>query len=120
MNCSKCQAPIAPGETREHQGKTLCEDCYMDALSPPRFCDPWADYAAKSSMKTNAPIELTSSQTTILSLIKECGEVSRWDLIDKLKERLPAQDVERECATLKRMGKIAIQRKNQEAVISLE
>ena len=120
MNCTTCKAPIAPEEAREHQGKTLCEDCYIDALSPAKFCDPWADYAAKSAIKHNQTTDLSPNQTTILSMIKDCGEVSRADLTEKLKDRIPAGDVERECAALKRMGKIAIQRKNQQPYISLQ
>lgn len=44
MLCQKenCQAEIEEGEGREFQGKLLCDDCYMDALSPVRICNPWA------------------------------------------------------------------------------
>ena len=31
--------------------KKLCDDCYMDALSPTKTCDPWAVYTAKSIQK---------------------------------------------------------------------
>lgn len=120
MNCTTCQTPIAEGDERDHQEKTLCEDCYMEALSPPRFCDPWADYAAKSALKNNISMDLNSNQVNILALVKACGEVSPMDLIDKLKAKIPPQDVEGECAALKRMGKISIQRKNHGHVISLE
>ena len=48
MICDKCQDNIEEGEERELHGRTLCEDCYMDTLSPPKACDPWAVHSAKS------------------------------------------------------------------------
>ena len=42
MNCDKCGSEMKNGEETEHHGQLLCEDCYMDALSPARTCDPWA------------------------------------------------------------------------------
>ena len=47
MNCDKCQSPILENEAHEHCGQTLCDECYMDALSPARSCDPWAIHSAK-------------------------------------------------------------------------
>lgn len=41
MQCDRCKNVIEEGEEREHAGRILCEDCYMDALSPARTCDPW-------------------------------------------------------------------------------
>lgn len=47
MLCHRCHMPVEEGEQREHGGEVLCEDCYMDVLSPPRKCDPWAVYTAR-------------------------------------------------------------------------
>ncbi len=47
MLCQRCQKQVDESDVRYHAGKTLCEDCYMDALSPPRACDPWAIYTAR-------------------------------------------------------------------------
>ncbi len=46
--CQRCGSSIPKGEDREYFGKILCEDCYMDAISPTRTCDPWAVHSAKS------------------------------------------------------------------------
>ena len=43
----RCGVHIESGEEREYTGQMLCEDCYMDALSPVKTCDPWAVYTAK-------------------------------------------------------------------------
>jgi hypothetical protein len=34
MKCEGCGAAVSPGDEREHCGQVLCEDCYMDVLSP--------------------------------------------------------------------------------------
>ena len=48
MKCDRCSAAVQEGEEREHHGEILCEDCYMDVLSPAKACDPWAVHSAKS------------------------------------------------------------------------
>ncbi len=48
MICERCNISIKEGEEKKHKGKTLCEDCCMDILSPKYKCDPWATYCAKS------------------------------------------------------------------------
>jgi len=48
MVCEKCGKQINSGDEMHYSGKTLCEDCYIDTLSPTRTCDPWAVYTAKS------------------------------------------------------------------------
>ena len=34
MNCDKCQTQIPESEAHDHCGHTLCDDCFMDELSP--------------------------------------------------------------------------------------
>ncbi|MBF0526155.1 MAG: hypothetical protein HQK56_13800, partial [Deltaproteobacteria bacterium] len=51
MQCARCQETIEEMEAREMHGQTLCEDCYMSALSPTRTCDPWAVHSAKNRLK---------------------------------------------------------------------
>ena len=46
--CAKCGSAYDPAEAREHLGQMLCEDCYLDAMSPTKVCDPWAVHTAKS------------------------------------------------------------------------
>ena len=46
--CAKCGAAFDPAEAQEHLGQILCEDCYLEALSPTKICDPWAVHTAKS------------------------------------------------------------------------
>jgi len=108
MKCHKCQQTIRQEEQHEHAGNILCEDCYIDVLSPTRFCDPWADYSAKSFEKHGTKNTLTEPQEILLHLIKEIGKASPMDLIERLQGRITPSEGERECATLLRLGKIKI------------
>lgn len=102
MKCDKCNALIQSGDEREHMGQTLCEDCYMDALSPVKACDPWAVYSAKSmSGKSSA---LTKLQEKILDILKETRGIELAPLAEKLGLELSA--LEREMATLRHMEKL--------------
>ena len=42
----KCGGLVPGGDERDHYARTLCEDCYMAALSPSRACDPWSVHSA--------------------------------------------------------------------------
>ena len=105
MKCEKCQSDVTPENQKEHNGQILCEDCYMDALSPPRACDPWAVYAAKSfSESGTGNVSLNQAQQSILNLLKTSGDTSVDDIANGL--HLKPADVEREIATLRHMEKI--------------
>jgi hypothetical protein len=106
MNCQKCKDLIEPGEERQHLGRTLCEDCYMDMLSPPRTCDPWAVHTAKSCIEQTGPgmNQLTELQRSILELLEKSGGGEPGWLADQL--GLKATDLERELAALRHMEKI--------------
>ena len=105
MICDKCKNTVKAGEERERYGQTLCEDCYIDALSPAKTCDPWAVHSAKSfSQKEGADIELTETQSMILKTLKACGGTEPKRLSEKL--QIKPSDLEREIATLRHMEKI--------------
>ncbi len=107
MRCAKanCQAEIEEGEERDFHGQMLCEDCYMDALSPARTCDPWAVRSASLAKESGETTEQSGSlQQKILDVIKKSGGVSVADLAVRLSVR--QADVEREIASLRHMEKI--------------
>lgn len=119
MECSICKESIEDGDEREHNNKILCEDCYIDVLSPAKFCDPWADYAAKSFAKNNPESALSQNQILIMDTIRDRGEVDPLFLAEQLKDKISPQDGERECAALHRMGKILIQNNNGNVILKL-
>jgi len=105
VKCDKCHDPLDPGEEREYHGRILCEDCYMDALSPPRTCDPWAVHSAKSFAKeAGTPAPLNPTQKRILNFLEGTGGVEPKVLSERLQIR-PA-DLEREIATLRHMERV--------------
>ena len=105
MICDRCEEDIKEKEEREYHGRILCEDCYMDCLSPVKACDPWAVFAAKSfSRKDGAAVELTETQSAILEILKETGGVTPEVISERL--RINPADLEREVATLRHMEKL--------------
>jgi len=39
MKCQKCNVEVPAGDEHDYQGKTFCEDCFLDANKPPRACN---------------------------------------------------------------------------------
>jgi len=103
MECSQCKESIDPGEEREFHGRLLCEDCYMDALSPARTCDPWAVHSAKRLEQMGAGDQFNELQTKILAFLKENDGV-RPDLLCRELNITP-KELEREFASLRHMEK---------------
>jgi hypothetical protein len=105
MNCDKCGDAIEIGEERERHGRTLCDDCYMDALSPARACDPWAVHSAKSFMKQAIKDPgVNPTQAMILEILQESGGVEPKILVERL--QIKPSDLERELASLRHMEKV--------------
>ena len=117
MNCERCGDEIESGEEREHFGRTLCEDCYMDALSPVKSCDPWAVYAAKSIPKTNEQASLSDIQARILSVLKETGGLEPGHLVERM--GVKPTDLERDLAALRHMEKIRAELRDGKRFITL-
>ncbi|MFZ7111413.1 MAG: hypothetical protein ACOWYE_06995 [Desulfatiglandales bacterium] len=106
MDCERCGEAVEPGQEREFHGRTLCEDCYMDVLSPPRTCDPWAVHSAKSFMASQGKGEpgLNSTQARILGVLRETGGIEPGALSERL--QMKPSDLEREIAALRHMEKV--------------
>jgi hypothetical protein len=87
-------------EVREHDGKRLCEDCYLDAVSQVKTCDPWAVHLAKGD-KSRAGVNLTPRQDNLYQLVKDKTEISFADAASQL--GLSEEEVRREFATLRHL-----------------
>lgn len=103
INCDKCGCAIDVGEDRDYYGKVLCEDCYMDALSPTRTCDPWAVHSAKQLGEKTGGLQLNPLQEKILKIVTETGGIEPGDLAKRLD--ITPTDLERETASLRHMEK---------------
>lgn len=117
MECEKCKDPIEAGEEREHYGKVLCEDCYMDALSPARTCDPWSVHSAKSLEEQTGRTEITEVQEKILKILEETGGIEPRILVERL--QIKPSDLEREIAALRHMEKVRGELRDGKKVVRL-
>ena len=105
MKCERCKEAIGKGEEREHHGQIVCEDCYMDLLSPARTCDPWAVHSAQTlAKKSGHSLELTEIQKKILEIVQEAGGAEPGVIVERL--QIKPADLEREVAALRHMEKI--------------
>jgi hypothetical protein len=95
--CAKCQSETPSEELHEYSGQMLCDDCYMDALSPARACDPWAVYTASRLPDQ----ELNQAQESILALLQKRGEAEAKELMEAC--GLGPKELEREIAALRHM-----------------
>lgn len=104
MQCTRCERKTLPGEETIFNGQRLCEDCYIDALSPAKPCDPWAVFSARSL--SGKDTILTKRQKNILTQL----ETSSGMEIDTLAGVLgmAVNELEREVATLRHMEKIRV------------
>jgi hypothetical protein len=75
MECARCGAACEADELREHAGQDLCEDCFLEAASTVKTCDPWAVHLAKSD-RGRGPVTLTPLQQQLFDLVKAAGEIS--------------------------------------------
>jgi hypothetical protein len=117
MKCDRCHTTIEAGEEKDHLGQTLCEDCYMDALSPVRTCDPWAVHSAKSFEKhSGGAATLTPIQSEILGILKETGGIEPSALLQQLSCKLSLKELERQFAALRHMEKARAEKKDNRIV----
>ncbi|MGQ9653382.1 MAG: hypothetical protein ACUVXD_04875 [Thermodesulfobacteriota bacterium] len=103
ISCEGCGREMEPASAYTHMGRNLCEECYMDALNPPKACDPWAVYVAKRSASRGLS-SLTPLQEKILDILAKEGPMPPV----VLQRRLGVQEVDlrREFATLRHMERV--------------
>ena len=118
MKCDRCGESIPAGDEMDHYGETLCEECYMRALSPVRACDPWAVRSAQTLSQLDEDFSaLSEAQTKILQVLAETGGASPEVVAQKLEMSLV--ELEREFATLRHMEKVRGQMRNGKKIICL-
>ena len=120
MKCDQCGVDMEEGEEREHVGRVICEDCYMDALSPVRACDPWAVHSAKSFEKhMGGSVSLSPIQSEILEILKETGGIERENLFERLKGKINRSQLEKEFATLRHLEKVRGEKRHGKVFLRL-
>lgn len=116
MKCDRCSSSMEEGESREYLGQLLCEDCYLDVLSPAKTCDPWAVLLAKGDTSRSG-VQLTPRQQKIYDLVKERQEIAFPEAARLL--GMTEEQVRREFATLRHMELLRAHRPSQEILITL-
>ena len=99
MKCDKCGAKVSAEEKFEHSGQTLCEDCYLDIVTIPKTCDPWAVHSAKDT--TLISDGLTTEQQKILDLIEKSGPLTAEEICTALS--INSNELRRNFSTLRHM-----------------
>ena len=113
MKCEHCNCTLTTEDTKEHLGRKLCEDCYMEALSPMRTCDPWAVHSAKNFERYSGTQDhLTSLQSKILNILKDTGAIEPLELLRRLGGNLTIKELEREFSTLRHLEKVRGEKQN--------
>ena len=115
--CARCGAAYDPAEAREHLGQMLCEDCYLDAMSAVKVCDPWAVHTAKSLKDLPGGHAFTPVQQQLFNLVQERGEVPIPEACALL--GLSEDDLRREFAPLRHMEKLRACKKDNLILLTL-
>jgi len=100
MKCDKCKTKCSEDELIAYQGQKLCEDCYMDSVSPLKACDPWAVHSGKQSTQT-ADVQLLPIQKKMLKAI-ETQKAVLPELLAELLDITP-RELQRNFAILRHM-----------------
>ncbi len=115
--CAKCGAACEAAEAREYAGRLLCEDCYMEVLSPLRTCDPWAVHTARSLKDLPGGHTLTPLQQRLYDLVKAKREVPIPELAASL--NLTEEELRREFAPLRHMEMLRACKKGERIFLTL-
>jgi len=111
MKCQKCGVEFPKEEKFEQHGQIMCEDCYMDSLSPSRSCDPWSTRSAQNAMNQNGDAGKTSElQDKIMLEVAASGGTQVSDLANKL--FISENELEREIVTLHHMQKVKSEKRD--------
>ncbi len=84
VKCDRCGREVAEGESFSHMGKTLCEDCYIEAGLHVTGCDPWATYSAthtREGLGLKGAEGLTELQKKVYEFVKSKGKVTREEVM---------------------------------------
>jgi hypothetical protein len=102
IKCQSCGKEIAEDEVFATEGKTLCENCYIDIGHRIRVCDPWAERSKKIFRKSHG-LEgtdgLTDLQKEIYEHVQKEGRATKAELMERF--QLPLPELENQFAILR-------------------
>jgi hypothetical protein len=118
VKCQRCQRDIPEDETYSYLSETLCDDCYMDAMSPAKACDPWAVYSAtrtRESAGLKGVEGLTDEQKKICEFIKNGDKVTAAKVMTNF--GITQQELEKVVATLRHCELVRGQREGDKVYL---
>ena len=102
MKCENCGVDLEENQATAYNGKTLCEDCCFDMMSPTKVCDPIAVHSTLSIRQQNGQQGtegLTDLQKQIYNTIIQRGQIDRDEMIGKL--GMPPEEFQKQFAVLR-------------------
>lgn len=120
MKCQRCQQEISEEESFSCRGETLCEDCYIDVMSPSKGCDPWAVYAAthfRESSGVKRVEGLTPVQKQVYEFIKDKGKTTLAEVMANL--GISQRDLRNILATLRHCEMVRGQKEGDKVYLVL-
>jgi hypothetical protein len=102
VKCQRCRRDVSEDETYSYLSETLCDECYMDVMSPPKACDPWAVYSAtrtRQSAGLKGVEGLTDEQKDIYEFIKSRGKTNAAEVMARFS--MSQRELEKVVATLR-------------------
>jgi len=115
QTCANCGASLAGEDNYRHNGKSLCEDCFLDSQTISRTCDPWAVYTASRTGEQQGA--LTPMQEEIMHRIKTQGPMAVLHLCREV--GITPQDLERDFTPLRHMQLLRAYRQDDQIFIAL-
>jgi late competence protein required for DNA uptake (superfamily II DNA/RNA helicase) len=102
IKCQSCGKEIAEDEVFATEGKTLCENCYIDVGHRIRVCDPWG-VRSKQIFRESHGLEgtdgLTDLQKEIYEYILQKGKATKAELMERF--QIPSPELENQFAILR-------------------
>ncbi|NMD42390.1 MAG: ArsR family transcriptional regulator [Firmicutes bacterium] len=102
MLCEKCGAAISGDDLFEHGGKNYCEDCYIEAATVLKTCDPMAVRAARVTREKTGQQGtegLLPDQKKIYNYLQKKGKATREQIAREL--QLEQADLEKHFSVLR-------------------
>lgn len=102
MQCENCGVPVSGEELFEHGGKKYCEDCYIEAATVLKTCDPLAVRAARVTREKSGQRGaegLLPVQKMIYDYLKKNGKATREQIAREL--QLEQKDLEKHFSVLR-------------------
>jgi late competence protein required for DNA uptake (superfamily II DNA/RNA helicase) len=120
IKCQNCGKEISEEEVYTTEGKTFCEDCYIDVGHRIRVCDPWGERSKRIFREDHGLTGtdgLTDLQKEIYEYIRGKGKATKRELMEKFK--LPATELENQFAILRHCQLLKGKKEGDEVYIVL-